>query len=587
MQYKVSDLEANVSELEKEFEYIKPDWIDLLYWSSPHKVEMLLGGEKTGRRNNNHIVNPHHLLSRRAFISGFMEGNTSSTRQWGLFETGDQDLNKDPEVKEFQQLLTRKVFNNLSSSNIYRHLPVTYEDISTVNTSVLYIDELPEGKLHYTPLDAGTYHLENDWKGDAVVLVRKFKLTVRQLVHTYGKKIDGEWNWEVFSKEVKDWYEKGKYSEKVCVVEWCGKNEFFDADDAPAGSNRPWVCLTYESGYEGSGYKTNDRLVDGSGKTTRKEEDNTRFLRIQNRSARPFVAPKNISSNNFAYGQTGCMLDALGVIKSINKKSIVRDTNLDFMSETAIQGMAGLKKSYRSNQAGTHLPMSVYEMQQLQQQGQMQLARANGQGYQLLTADSKDLEQLIDRLFYADYLLYMVNNPKTRTAREVDVIEQEKQLIAGPLLQSLDHSLNVPLLEYNADYILRTDPSIVIPEALAGKSLQVKITSVFAQVQRAADLPQVDKFVQVMSNLAMTTQNPALLDKVNFDKYADIYEDRLYLPAGLNRDQDQVDSQRERQQMMREREQQLQQAAVQAGANKDQAAASVDQVAAMQGLQGG
>jgi hypothetical protein len=245
--------------------------------------------------------------------------------------------------------------------------------------------------------------------------------------------------------------------------------------------------------------------------------------------------------------------------------------------------MAGLKKSYRSNQAGTHLPMSVYEMQQLQQQSQLQLSRANGQGYQLLTQDSRELESLVDRLFYADYLLYMVNNPKTRTAREVDVIEQEKQLIAGPLLQSLDHSLNVPLLEQGADYVLRTDPSIVVPEALSGKSLQVKITSVFAQVQRAADLPQVDRFVQVMTNIAQATQNPALLQKINFDKYADIYENRLYLPAGLNRDQSEVDSEREMQQMAAQREQQLQQAATAAGANKDQAAAQVDRQAVAQG----
>lgn len=573
MQYKVDSIESNVCDLRREFDYVKPDWIDLLYWSSPHKVEMLLSGQHTGVRNNNHIVDPHHLLSRRAFISGFMEGNTSSTRQWGLLETGDEDLNKDLEVKEFTQLLTRKVFKQLSISNAYRQLPVVYEDTSTVNTAVLYIDEL-EDRLHFTPLDAGTYLLENDYKGDAVVLVRQFQLTVRQLVHSYGKKVNGEWDWSIFSKDVRKFYESGKYHEKIGVVEWCGKNEFFNSNEAPAGVNRPWVCLTYELDYKGDYSNTYE-----SNKTVRKDDkENSRFLRIQHRMSKPFVAPKNISANNFAYGQTGCMLDALGLIKSLNKKAIVRDTNLDYMSETAIQGMAGLKKSYRSNQANSHLPMSVYEQQQLQQQQQLQLARANSTGYQLLTQDSNDLRRLIDRLFYADYLLYMVNNPKTRTAREVDVIEQEKQLIAGPLLQSLDHSLNVPMLEYVTDYILRTDPSIVIPDALAGKALQVKITSVFAQVQRAADLPQVDRFIQVMSQAAQV--NPQILQKINFDKYADIYEDRLYLPAGLNRDQESVDSQREMQQAAAQREMQLQAAAQQAAAAKDQASANYDMAAA-------
>jgi len=577
MDYKVNDIESSVVDLRTQFELVKPDWIDLLYWTSPYKVETLLGGQKTGIRNNHHIVDPSHLLSRRAFVSGFMEGNTSSTRQWGLLETGDEDLNKDTEVKEFTQMLTRKVFKHLAISNVYRQLPVIYEDVSTVNTGVFYIDELPEGKLHFTPLDAGTYYLENDYKGDAVVCVREFKLTVRQLVHYYGKKVNGEWDWSNFSKDVKKHYEAGKYHETVSVVEWCGKNEFFDANDAPVGSNRPWVCLTYELDGPINGFRLNDKLVDGS-YTSRKEEDNIRFLRVQHRTGKPFIAPKNISANNFAYGQAGCMLDAIGLVKSLNKKAIVRDTNLDFMSETAIQGMAGLKKTYRTNQAGTHLPMSIYEMQQLQNQQQLNLAKANSNGYQLLTQDVSDLRQMVNRLFYADYLLYMVNNPKTRTAREVDVVEQEKQLIAGPLLQSLDHSLNVPLLEYVADYVLRTDPSIEIPDVLGGKALQVKITSVFAQVQRAADLPQVDRFVQVMANLAQV--NPQILQKIDFDKYADIYEDRLYLPAGLNKDQSIVDSQREAQQANAQREQQLQQAATMAGAMKDNAAANVDNAVA-------
>lgn len=576
MQYKVSDLESNVNDLQRVFENIRPDWIDLLYWSSPYQVEQLLTGNQTGIRNNNHIVDPHHLLSRRAFVSGFMEGNTSSTRQWGILETGDDDLNQDEEVKEFTQLLTNKVFKVLSFSNYYRQIPIIYENVSTVNTGVLYIDELPEGKLCFTPIDPGTYYLENDYKGDAVILVRRFKLSVRQLVHQYGRKVNGNWDWTNFSKEVKDAYEKGRYSDMISVVEWCGRNEFFNANEAPAGVNRPWVCLTYEAGYAQNSQINTATL--NTTVSTRKKDEDTRFLRIQHRSSKPFIAPRNASAGNFAYGQTGCMLDALGAIKSLNKKAIVRDTNLDFMSETAIQGMAGLKKTYRSNQAGTHLPMTIYEQQMLQQQQQLNLAKANGTGYQLLTADSNDLRSLIDRLFYADYLLYMVNNPKTRTAREVDVIEQEKQLIAGPLLQSLDHTSNVPTLEYAADYVLRTDPSIVVPDALAGKSLQVKITSVFAQVQRAADLPQIDQYIQRMA--ALYNVAPQLLQKVNFDKYADIYADRLYLPAGLNRSQSEVDSQREMMQAAVQRDLQLKQAATAAAAARDQAAANYDQTAA-------
>lgn len=561
MSYSVRSLEAQASQMRREFENIRRDWIDLLYWANPYKVEFLLTKNSTGMRNNNHIIDPHHILSKRAFISGFMEGNTSSTREWGQYQTADDDLNKYAPVKEFLQLLTRKVFRKMNTTNLYKTLPLTYEALAEVNTGVIYIDELPGGQIHHTPLDSGTYYLENDFKGDSKVLVREFQLSVRQLVHTYGRKVNGKWDWSNFSADVRTSYENSDYARKINVVEWCGPNEFFDADDLPVGNNRPWVCLTYQVG----GYNYSDGFV----QYQTDEMDDGRFLRVQHRIDKPFIGPKNASANNFAYGQTGPMLDALGIIKSLNKKAVTRDLMLDFMSKQPTQGPASLMKSYRSLNPGDYVPLTATEMAM----GGLKTVRDNylGQGYNLLTADSAELHSMVDRLFYADYLLFMVNNPKTRTAKEVEVIEQEKQLIAGPLLQSMDHSLNVPLLEYYANNVLRTDPSLEIPDELRGRSLQVKVTSVFAQVQRAADLPQVDRFVQAMMTVGQVA--PSILAKVNWDKYADIYDDRLYLPVGLNRDQTEVDAERERQQAMVERNIQLEQAAVAAKAQSDQASA--------------
>lgn len=557
MEYSIKVLEAQAGDMRKGFENIRHDWIDLLYWSNPYKVEFLLTKNATGMRNNNHIIDPYHLLSKRAFVSGFMEGNTSSTRQWGQFETGDDDLNKYAPVKEFQQTLARKVFKKMNTTNLYKILPLTYEDMATVNTAAIYIDELPNDKIHHTPLDPGTYYLENDFKGDAIALVREFQLSVRQLVHTYGKKEDGKWDWSIFSKDVKTAYENSDYQRKINVVEWCGPNEFFDTNEIPVGKNRPWVCLTYEVG----GYNYSESGVQYQ---TDSKDDN-RFLRVQHRTSKPFIAPKNASANNFAYGQTGPMLDALGIVKSLNKKAVAKDILLDFATNQPMQGPASLMKSYRSLNPGDYVPLTATEMSM----GGLKAVRENGQGYQLLDSDVEVLHRIVGKLFYEDYLLFMANNPKTRTAREVDVIEQEKQLIAGPLLQSMDHSLNVPLLEYYADYIIRTDPSLEVPDELRGRSLQVKVTSVFAQVQRAADLPQVDRFVQAMAGLAQI--NPKILDKIDFDKYADIYDDRLYLPVGLNRDQTAVDAERERQQVIIERNIQLEQAATAAKAQSDQA----------------
>jgi hypothetical protein len=62
---------------------------------------------------------------------------------------------------------------------------------------------------------------------------------------------------------------------------------------------------------------------------------------------------------------------------------------------------------------------------------------------------------------------------------------------------------------------------------------------------------------------------PDIWDKANLDKLADLYEDRLYLPAGLNNPKDVVDAKREQRMAMQERQQKMEMLAQAAGAAKD------------------
>ena len=64
--------------------------------------------------------------------------------------------------------------------------------------------------------------------------------------------------------------------------------------------------------------------------------------------------------------------------------------------------------------------------------------------------------------------------------------------------------------------------------------------------------------------------NPKIWDKANLDKLADLYEDRLFLPAGLNNPQAKVDAMRQQALAQQQRQRMLQETlpAV-AGAAKD------------------
>lgn len=531
------------------FDKVRGTWIDCGLWALPHRVKWLLS-QTEGERNNRHIVDPTHILALRSYVAGFLEGNTSASRPWFRNGTKDPELMESPNVKEYLWKLNRRAMSVLSTSNFYNAAGQFYYDLGVFNTGAYWIDELPGLRLHFHPLTPGGYYVLNNGYGEAVVLIREFTLTVKALVDTYGRKVNGGWNWSNISSRVRKMYEEGNYQETIEIVQVAYENDQFNPEEPIGGRNQRWVSRTYELGSQRGQYMdASPEFMSGS--PDPRDED--KYLRVSYRTRKPFIVGRSESSNNFEYGEKGPTLDALGLIKSLNKKAIAKDQALELMLQPPMQGPASLKKSYISSQPKAFVPLDA---QSLAQQGLRPIFEVNP-AIGALTADVIDMRQQVDRLYYADFLLYLSRNPRTRTATETNAILQEQQLIIGPILQSLNFTHNEPTVDYVTEYVLDEDGTLEPPpEELAGQFLRTEFISVFAQAQRAADLPSIDRYVQNMMNVAQL--NPKSLDKVNLDKLADLYEDRLYLPPGLNRPQGEVDAMRERAMMQQQRQQMLQ-----------------------------
>lgn len=523
---------------------IKEDWIEKGLWVLPSRTKYLLN-KSQGKRENHHIVDITHILSHRSFVAGFMEGNTSTTRPWFRLGHPDKELNAYKPVKEFTQTLTDRCLSIGTSSNLYHALAQAYSDFGCFDTACIYIDELEKGP-QFNVLTPGAYFLMNDNTGTANVLVREIPMTIKNIVDNFGKKINGKWDWSNFSDTVKNLYEAGAYTTTVTIIETVMTNKFFDNDLPEAGSNRKWVSLIYEA----KGYDE----VSAYGKYNADTLEDNKFLKIQYRTRKPFIAFRSTTSNNFAYGERGPTTDSLGLIKSLNKKAIAKDVALDLMLRPPLQGPASLKKSYVTTNPQSYISL---DPQTVSFGGAKPVFEVNP-AIAALNQDVDDLRNMVRKMYYEDFMLFLTHNPKTRTAAEVNAITSEQQLVIGPMLQSLDYTLNVPLTDYLADYALFEDPYLPpIPKELEGESLRTTFISVFAQAQRAADLPSIDRYIAMITNVGQI--NPQIFDKANLDKLADLYEDRLYLPAGLNRDQKEVDARRDknmrdaqRQQMMNE-----------------------------------
>lgn len=535
------------NQAKRKFDKIRGTWIDCLRWTIPHRATWILS-QTPGERKNNHIVDPTHILAQRSFVAGFLEGNTSASRPWVRIGSKDQARDDSFEAKAWLQHFTERVHAALSSSNFYNAAGIFYYDYSSVNTGAHYFEELENGGFFVHTLIPGSYYVINNSYNEAAVLVREFQLNVKSVVDKYGKKDrNGKADWSNISSNTRKMYQDGNYSEMVDIVHIVAENPEYDFKNPDDPQNRKWIELEYEVG-TGSKYnfETGQDLSDIAG-------INDVFLRRHTSRRKPFVVGK--SSEDFEYGERGPTLDALGLIKSLNKKAISKDRAIEHMLAPTLQGPAALRKSYVSNAPNTYIPLDARSMSANQKIESVY--QINGQGLSAVIGDVMDMRQQVDKLYYADFLLYLSKNPKTRTARETDAIVEEQQRIIGPNLQSLNFTYNLPVLEWVMDYVLYEDPYLEAPpEELQGQSLKPEMISVFAQAQRAADLPAIDRYVAMIANVAQI--DPRVLDKANLDKLADLYEDRLYLPAGLNNPQSKVDAKREQAAMDMKRQQALQ-----------------------------
>ena len=545
------------------FDKVRGTWCDALRWAAPHRGTWILS-QTQGERKNQHIVDGTHLLALRSFVAGFLEGNTSASTPWVRAGTRDADRNKNTEAKAWLQHFTSRVLAHLSSSNFYNAAGIFYYDYGVVNTGAHYFEMLQSGGFFVHTLIPGAYSVIDNAYGEATIMVREFTLNVKAVVDKYGKNGD----WSNISKGTRKMYEDGNYTELVDIVHIIQPNSDFDVENPDDPNNLQWLELTYELG---AGNGTSFSAGQNYGQKEVFQTDN-KFLKRFTQKRKPFVVGK--STEQFEYGEKGPTLAAMGLIKSLNKKAISKDEALDQILQPALQGPSSLRKSYISTASNTFVPIdsrAIAAGQKLETIFQVNPAIG------ALTADVEDLRQQVDKFFFADYLLYLSKNPKTRTATETDAIVEEQQRVVGPNLQSLNFTYNTPVVEYAMDYVLYEDPYLEpIPEVLQGQRLKPEFVSIFAQAAKAADLPAVDRYISMVANVAQF--DPKILQKANTDMLADIYEDRLYLPEGLNNGQEKVDAIRAQAQKDAQRQQAMEQTIpAMAKAAKDASAASAAQ----------
>lgn len=506
------------AQLDSERQSFIPHWRDLSDYILPRRSRFHLSDANKGDRRNKNIIDSTATLAARTLRSGMMSGVTSPARSWFRLTTPDPELAEFGPVKNWLSQVQSRMTTSYLRSNLYNVLPIMYGDLGVFGTAPISIEEDFTGEvIHAQSFPIGSYMIAKDFKGKVNVFFREFRMTVRQLIETFGEVVDGKPNWSVFSTQVKNLWDAGNYEAWIDVCHVIMPNKDYKPKN-PMSKYKKFLSYYYERGSSGNANYL-------------KSDDMDRYLRESGYDYFPILCPRWETTGEDVYATSCPGMEALGDIKQLQhgEKRIMEA--VDKIIRPPMKASSSLK-----NQAASLLPGDITYVD-----GGGSFEPAIEINFRINEMENKQAQvrSRIQRAFYEDLFLMLANSDRRQiTAREIEERHEEKLLALGPVLEQLNQDVLDPLTDIMFDIHVRQGLIPPPPQELQGIDLKVEYVSVMAQAQKLIGISSVDRFVGFVGNLAGT--DPGVLDKIKSDKIVDVYADMTSVPPNIVRSDDEV-----------------------------------------------
>lgn len=482
-------------------------WRDLSRFMLPRSGRFFRGDKNRGGKHDyNAIYDNAGTRAVRTLGAGMMTGASSPGRPWFKLTTKDPDLAKFKPAKKWLDDVAVRMYKVFAASNTYRALHKIYEELGVFGTACSIL--LPNAKriIHHYPVPIGRYALQQNNEGEIVTMYRTFQKSVGEVVKSYGE--------ENVSVAVKHLWEQNELETPVDIMHIIEPREDEARDPAnPSARHMPWRSIHMEMFIE---------------------ED--KMLRISGYPRFPVIAPRWAVDGDDIYGHSAGM-DALGDIKQLQQEQYRKGQAVDYKARPPVQAPSSIKERRSSAlPGGLRYP----------DPGQMLLVDGSGPNTGVramfevnldlshLLLDIQDVRARIDSALYADLFLMLAHaGPDTRmTATEVAERHEEKLLALGPVLERLHNELLQPLIETTFDIMMANGLIPAPPPELSRAELDIEFVSLLAQAQRQLGSNAIDRLVGNVLTIAQGGR-PDVLDKINWDRYVEIYSEKLGIESEL------------------------------------------------------
>lgn len=531
--------DKRLASLKDERKLFESDWRDIGEWFMTLLPRHLITTiAPSGPRRNTKIIDNTPVLARRTAVAGLMGGYTTPSKPWFRFATPDPEMMEFADVRLWLHQVENIIRNIFNKSNLYNVLPMIYDEAMVYGTGAATILEDDETVIRLYPLVVGTYCLSQNEKYVTDTLYRELKFRVHQLVSMFGQ--------ENLTERTLSFVKNQQFNQQVDVVHLIEPNTdrmYGKVDNL----NMAWRSAWYEKGGQ--------------------EE---KFLRRSGFEEFPTIAfhwSKDDPNDNYG---VGVAMDCLGDAKELQFQQRRKAQAIDKLVDPPLSAPTALKESPIFNMPGGVTTVDI---------------ATGAQGLKPIYEIKPDIRALnenieacqyrIDRAFYVDLFLMMSNDTRAEPATATEVAErhEEKLVMLGPTLEQLNRVLKL-IIDRTFAIAWRRGLIPPPPDRLRDVDLKIDYISVLAQAQKMVDISGIERFVGYVTSVAGVEQS--ILDKVDFDQTVDEYGDRVGVPPGIIRSDDDVAELRRQKMEMQQAAATVRAAPQIAKATKDLAGASLE-----------
>lgn len=512
------------SQLDSERSSFMSHWRDLGDFVSPRRPRFNVTDVNRGERKNQKIIDTTPTLAARTLRSGMMSGITSPARPWFRLTTTDPDRAESSAVKDWLNVVTTRMSHIFLRSNAYNVLPIVYGDMSTFATSAFSIEEDFKGNVvRFLAHPIGSYMIANDENLQVRTFFREFRMTVRQMIGRWGI-VNGDRqniDWSKFSTHVKSLWIQGLGETWIDIRHVIDQNPNFDARKLESKYKAFRSCY-YEAG---SSLGSNTNYMDPA------SED--RYLSEKGYDYFPVLCPRWEVNGEDVYGTDCPGMTALGDIKQLMTGEKRSAEAIDKMVRPPMTGPTSLR-----SQRASILPGDITYVDAREGQQGFRPSHEVNPKIQELEMKQAQVRNRIQRAYYEDLFLMLAKDLRNdrATAAEISEKKEEKLLALGPVLEQLNQDALDPMIDIVFDIGHRQNQFPPPPPDMEGQPLKVEYTSIMAQAQKLAGISGQERFLGAMGQIAPLY--PGVFQKVNLDRWIDIYGEQLSLSPGIVRSED-------------------------------------------------